>query len=69
MTTTNGTGTSDPAAISSLQSLKYSNEGGNNPKLSVLDQLLLPHEKVYIDVTTAEEAFDVIKKMQIRGEY
>jgi methylthioribose-1-phosphate isomerase len=52
---------------SSLQSMKYSNEGGTTPKLAVLDQLLIPQEKAYIGITTAEEAFSVIQKMQIRG--
>jgi eIF-2B alpha/beta/delta-like uncharacterized protein len=52
---------------SSLRSLIYSNEGGNTPKLSVLDQLLIPHEKVYLDVPDVETAWSVIREMQIRG--
>jgi len=50
-----------------LQSLKYTNEGGSSPQLQVLDQLLVPHEKVYIDVPDVEMAYTVIKTMQIRG--
>lgn len=50
-----------------LQSLRYSNDGGN-PKLSVLDQLLIPTEKVYIDIPDVEAAWSVIRTMQIRGE-
>lgn len=50
-----------------LQSMKYTNEGGSTPQLKVLDQLLIPHEKVYIDVPTIEMAYTVIKTMQIRG--
>jgi len=55
-------------AGNNLQSLKYSNEEGISPKLAVLDQLLIPHEKVYIDVPDVEMAWTVINTMQIRGE-
>jgi eIF-2B alpha/beta/delta-like uncharacterized protein len=48
-----------------LQSLIYSSDP--LPKLEVLDQLLIPHEKVYIDVPDAESAWSVINTMQIRG--
>jgi methylthioribose-1-phosphate isomerase len=54
-------------AANNLLSLKYSNEGGKTPKLAVLDQLLIPHEKVYIDVPDVEKAWSVIRTMQIRG--
>lgn len=50
-----------------LQSMIYTNEGGSTPKLQVLDQLLIPHEKVYIDVPDVVMAYTVIKTMQIRG--
>eukprot|EP00980_Cylindrotheca_fusiformis_P003879 scaffold860_cov111-Cylindrotheca_fusiformis.AAC.5 len=53
--------------MSNLQSLIYSNKGGSNPKLQVLDQLLIPHEKVYLDVPNVETAWSVIREMQIRG--
>lgn len=54
---------------SNLQSIIYSNEGGNAPKLSVLDQLLVPHEKKYIPIVDVEGAWSVIRLMQIRGQY
>jgi eIF-2B alpha/beta/delta-like uncharacterized protein len=48
-----------------LQSLRYTNDG--SPSLSVLDQLKLPMEKVYIEVGDVEAAWSVIRSMQIRG--
>lgn len=48
--------------MGSLRAIKY--ERG---KLEVLDQLKLPHEFVYDNVTTCEEAFDCIKSMRVRG--
>lgn len=45
-----------------LQAIKY-----QRGKLEVLDQLRLPHEFVYDDVSTCEEAFDCIKAMRVRG--
>ena len=53
---------------SNLQSLVYTNESGTAPSLSVLDQLLVPHEKVYIPVPDVETSWSVIRSMQIRGE-
>jgi len=53
------------AAAGNLQSLRYTNEGGL--KLSVMDQLKVPQEKVYIDVENVQDAWSVIRKMQIRG--
>jgi len=50
-----------------LQSMKYTNEGGFSPQLKVLDQLLIPHDKVFINVPDVEMAYTVIKTMQIRG--
>ena len=52
-----------------LESMRYTNDGGQNPRLKVLDQLLVPHEKVYIDVPDVKMAYTVIKTMQIRGVY
>lgn len=46
-----------------LQAIKYS-----RGKLLVLDQLRLPHEHHYDEVKTAEEAFDCIRSMRVRGE-
>lgn len=48
--------------MAGLQAIKY--ERG---KLQVLDQLRLPHEFIYDDVSTCEEAFDCIKAMRVRG--
>lgn len=48
--------------MSTLQAIIY-DEGS----LKVLDQLLLPHETKYDDITTCEEAFDSIKAMRVRG--
>jgi len=48
-----------------LQSLQYS--GGDKPTLAVLDQLLIPHEKKYLDIPDVEAAWRVIRSMQIRG--
>ena len=50
-----------------LQSLIYLNEGGSSPTLSVLDQLLVPHEKKYVPIPDVKAAWDVIRNMQIRG--
>lgn len=53
-----------------LQSLIYSNPppgGSSSPSLSVLDQLLIPHEKTYIPITNVQDAWTVIRTMQIRG--
>jgi methylthioribose-1-phosphate isomerase len=47
---------------SSLQSLIY--QRGN---LSVIDQLKLPHELVYIEVNSSEDAWVAIRTMQVRG--
>ncbi|XP_041357006.1 methylthioribose-1-phosphate isomerase-like [Gigantopelta aegis] len=45
-----------------LQSIKY--ERGS---LLVLDQLLLPAHKEYIDVKHTRDGWEIIKKMQVRG--
>jgi methylthioribose-1-phosphate isomerase len=49
--------------MSTLQAIKYT-----RGKLEVLDQLKLPHEFHYDDVSTCEEAFDCIKSMRVRGK-
>ncbi|OIW22618.1 putative translation initiation factor [Coniochaeta ligniaria NRRL 30616] len=48
--------------MAGLQAIRYS-----RGKLEVLDQLRLPHEHHYDEVNTAEEAFDSIKSMRVRG--
>ncbi|GKY98739.1 hypothetical protein MPSEU_000830200 [Mayamaea pseudoterrestris] len=37
------------------------------PSLQVLDQLLLPHQKVYLHIRNVSDAWKVIRSMQIRG--
>ncbi|KAF8529784.1 eukaryotic translation initiation factor 2B [Hysterangium stoloniferum] len=36
-------------------------------KIEIIDQLLLPHVKKYISITSTDEAFEAIKSMRIRG--
>ncbi len=48
--------------MSKLQPLKYS-----RGSFSVLDQLKVPHESVFIDVKTVEDTWQVIRLMQVRG--
>jgi hypothetical protein len=50
-----------------LKSLKYI--GGDEPELEVLDQLLIPYEKVYISIRDVHTTWTVIRSMQIRGLY
>ncbi|XP_069157634.1 methylthioribose-1-phosphate isomerase-like [Procambarus clarkii] len=45
-----------------LQAIKWQDK-----KLLVLDQLLLPMESKYITVTSVDEGWQVINKMQVRG--
>jgi methylthioribose-1-phosphate isomerase len=47
-----------------VHSLRFS---AKELKLEVLDQLLLPHSKVYVDIPDVEAAWKVIRSMQIRG--
>lgn len=46
----------------SLESLRY-----KRGSLQVLDQLLLPHETKYVEVLGVEDAWKVIRSMQVRG--
>ncbi|KAF3174156.1 S-methyl-5-thioribose-1-phosphate isomerase [Orbilia oligospora] len=45
-----------------LQAIKYT-----RGTLSILDQLLLPHQSIYISVPDVTTAWDAIKTMQVRG--
>ena len=45
-----------------LQAIKYS-----RGKLEILDQLRLPHEEVFINIQTVQDAWDAIHSMQVRG--
>lgn len=49
--------------MTGLQAIRYT-----RGRLEVLDQLKLPHEFVYDNVSTCEEAFDCIRSMRVRGE-
>ncbi|PAA51566.1 hypothetical protein BOX15_Mlig017452g1, partial [Macrostomum lignano] len=46
----------------SLEAIRYA-----NGELSIIDQLLLPHQTVYIRIASCEEAWSAIKRMQVRG--
>jgi methylthioribose-1-phosphate isomerase len=53
-----------------LRSLIYNLDTSTTPPtatLSVLDQLLLPHSTTYIPINTVQDAWTVIRTMQIRG--
>jgi hypothetical protein len=50
------------AIMSTLQAIRYV-----RGKLDVLDQLRLPHEFHYDQVSTSEEAFECIRSMRVRG--
>lgn len=45
-----------------LEAIKYS-----RGRLEIIDQLELPHNEIYREITTASEAWNVIKAMQVRG--
>ena len=45
-----------------LQAIKYS-----RGSLSILDQLRLPHEEIYINIRVIQDAWDAIYNMQVRG--
>ncbi|ODQ81341.1 hypothetical protein BABINDRAFT_33494 [Babjeviella inositovora NRRL Y-12698] len=47
-----------------LQAIKFDRE---QVTLQILDQLLLPYNSQYIDVSTISTGYDVIKSMQVRG--
>lgn len=51
-----------------LQAIKYTPAGDDSPaKLEILDQLVLPHNSVYVDITSCEDGYDAIKQMKVRG--
>ena len=45
-----------------LQAIKY-----HRGKLEILDQLKLPHQEIYLEIASAEEAWKAIRLMQVRG--
>jgi len=50
-----------------LRSLVFNVSEDGRASLSVLDQLLLPHETKYSSVANVEDAWDAIRSMRIRG--
>lgn len=50
------------ATSNTLQSLKYSRESNS---LEVLDQLKVPHSSDYVTVKNCEDAWSVIRTMQV----
>lgn len=48
----------------SLQAIRFDKD---KTTLQILDQLLLPYTTHYIDVTSIDDAYNVIKNMQVRG--
>ena len=50
--------------MSALEAIVYDKEGC---KLRILDQLLLPHQSQFMEVRGVEEAWQAIRKMQVRG--
>ncbi|RPA84780.1 putative translation initiation factor [Ascobolus immersus RN42] len=49
-------------AASKLKAIDYT-----RGSLRILDQLLLPHQTVYLDITNSEQAWSAIRTMQTRG--
>ena len=45
-----------------LQAIKY-----KRGELRILDQLKLPYQEEFLDISSPQDAWDVIKKMQVRG--
>ncbi|RKP07049.1 hypothetical protein THASP1DRAFT_31140 [Thamnocephalis sphaerospora] len=60
---THSTPTSSATAANALEAIRYQRERG----LQVLDQLLLPYQTTYEEVTTVEAGHAVIKQMKVRG--
>ncbi|KAL7275064.1 S-methyl-5-thioribose-1-phosphate isomerase [Rhizina undulata] len=48
--------------MSALQAIKYT-----RGSLSILDQLKLPHESIYVPIRTSKDGFHAIKRMVVRG--
>ena len=54
--------TTTPKPDNLLQAIVY-----KDGQLSILDQLKLPHETVYLDINSAEEGAEAIRLMKVRG--
>ena len=48
--------------MATLEAIKY-----GNGKLTILNQLLLPHETVYIEINNIQDAAEAIATMKVRG--
>lgn len=53
--------------MSTEKTLKAIKFDKSSVKLDILDQLLLPYSTTYIEIHTIEDAYQAIKKMQVRG--
>jgi len=72
----NGVKVTDATISPSTSTPPLTNNGSTNGdsepvvlSLQVLDQLLIPDEKKYIDVPNIQTTWAVIKNMQIRGTF
>ena len=55
-------------SMATLQAIRYErDESSTQARLSVLDQLLLPDQTVYIPIANTADGWDCVKKMQVRG--
>ena len=48
--------------MSAVEAIKYKNR-----KLSLLDQVLLPQQVVYVDINSVQDGYDAIETMKVRG--
>jgi len=50
-----------------MTSIRTSSTTSGEPKLEIVNQLLLPHTTEWIEINSVDEAYDAIKSMKIRG--
>ena len=50
--------------VTHAENIRYDKEA---EKLTIIDQTLLPNEERFLDLTTAEEMYDAIKTLKVRG--
>jgi methylthioribose-1-phosphate isomerase len=50
-----------------LEAIRYTHTPNQNPGLTILDQLQLPHSTHYDAITSAEDGWNAIKSMRTRG--
>lgn len=67
MRSSDGAAAAAAAAPESLKSLIYDDSSEHPLSLKVLDQLLIPDEKKYIDIPNVQATWSVIRDMNIRG--